>query len=456
MRARKMKKPTQFKNNQNGNVAIVFALAAVVITVVAGGAVDYMHSASNRTSLQTVADAAALATARELQLSGAAQGGIDNVAKQYIEANKIDDLDITDAKVKVSEKQATVDILLTAKVPTSFLSFVGLGKEQKLMARSQARILGGLPLCVLALDPDKKQAISASDEARMSAKSCSLYSNSSSAEGITSWDNAEIKTGLTCSAGGAKGGGGNYDPAPLTDCPEVPDPLLERPAPLVTACTETGLVISKGKHVLSKGTYCNGLTIRGKAEVTFGPGEYIIKDGEFRIAENAVVKGDNVAFHFQGEKSFARFTGNAEVSFEGINYGPMAGLLFYGDRSTAYSHVYEISSYRVKKLEGTIYLPNDELRVTSKPTGGGSGGSFGFGSSRDDDDDDFHMPFCPFCSDSNSDSGIASESAYTVIIAKKLTLSGETALVLNTDYASSDVPLPKTISNISGRIVLDR
>ena len=151
-----MKILDKFRKNQNGNVAIIFALTAVSLTAVAGGAIDYSKSVSLKSSLQTVADAAALATARELQLSGAKTGGIDEVAKQYIEANRDKNLKSLGTVITVSEKKATVDIQLTAKVQTNFMSMLGLGKEQTISAKAQALILGGLPLCVLALEDNQK------------------------------------------------------------------------------------------------------------------------------------------------------------------------------------------------------------------------------------------------------------------------------------------------------------
>ncbi len=415
----------KFIKNQSGNVALVFALAAVSLAALAGGAVDYTKSVSAHASLQSVADAAALATARELQLSGAKRGGIDEVARQYIKANADKNLQHLNSRINVSEKKATVDIILTAEVPTSFMSLVGLGSKQSIKARAQARILGGLPLCVLALDTGVSGAISSADQAKLTATGCSLYSNSTSAKGITSWGTSELNTGLTCSAGGAAGGGGNYKPLPLTDCPAVADPLKDRPEPVVNSCRKTGKVYSSGYHLLLPGTYCKGLTITGTAKVLFLPGEYVIKDGRLEISGNAIAAGIDVGFFFQGPNAHVKFNDKAHIGLIGRNSGTMAGFLFYEDRNTTYNHIHEITSPNVLKLEGTIYLPQGEFKVAVASSGTGLG-------------------------------KIAGESAYTVIIAKKLTLSGISNLVLNTDYAASNVPLPDSISSMSGTIALNR
>ena len=59
----------RFAAAEAGNTAIVFALALPVLVAAAGAAVDYSTAASTRSKMQAVADSAALASARELQLA---------------------------------------------------------------------------------------------------------------------------------------------------------------------------------------------------------------------------------------------------------------------------------------------------------------------------------------------------------------------------------------------------
>ena len=71
-----------------------------------------------------------------------------------------------------------------------------------------------------------------------------------------------------------------------------------------------------------------------------------------------------------------------------------------------------------RKLLGTIYLPNSELEIT------GAG-------------------------------DVAQESAYTIIIADKIHVR-ESRLVVNANYAATDVPVPAGLGPNSGQITLEQ
>ncbi|MFL6930484.1 MAG: TadE/TadG family type IV pilus assembly protein, partial [Xanthobacteraceae bacterium] len=54
-------------SNNSANVAIVFGLAAPVLFGAVGAAVDYSATVATRAKMQSVADSAAIAAAREFQ-----------------------------------------------------------------------------------------------------------------------------------------------------------------------------------------------------------------------------------------------------------------------------------------------------------------------------------------------------------------------------------------------------
>ncbi|MFV0295846.1 MAG: pilus assembly protein TadG-related protein [Hyphomicrobiaceae bacterium] len=81
-RARRLKNgAANFNRDENGSVAIIFALSAFIITSLVGGAVDYGRATTARAQMQNTLDAAALASARVWQVSGdmhAAQTAAEN------------------------------------------------------------------------------------------------------------------------------------------------------------------------------------------------------------------------------------------------------------------------------------------------------------------------------------------------------------------------------------------
>ena len=96
--------------------------------------------------------------------------------------------------------------------------------------------MGGVPLCVLALHESNSGAISLQEKARMTGNRCAVYSNSSSSSGIIPRSGATLAGHLICSTGGTKGGETNFQPAALTDCPKMPDPLIDRSPPYIGGC----------------------------------------------------------------------------------------------------------------------------------------------------------------------------------------------------------------------------
>jgi hypothetical protein len=207
-------------------------------------------------------------------------------------------------------------------------------------------------------------------------------------------------------------------PAPTTDCPALADPLGNRPPPTVGGCDHHDLRIKDKTVALDPGTYCGGIEIAGKAKVTFSPGTYVIKDGRFRITDDATVKGTNVGFYLLGDGSNIDFIKNTSISFSGAKDGAMAGLLFYEDRNAPLARNHRINSADARELTGTIYLPRGKLQI-------------------------------------DPNAAVASDSAYTAIVAYRLELTEGPTLILNSDYGATDVPVPDGI-RVTGKIVLTR
>ena len=94
----------------------------------------------------------------------------------------------------------------------------------------------------------------------------------------------------------------------------------------------------------------------------------------------------------------------------------MAGLLFFEDANSTLFRIHNIRATNAFNLTGTIYLPRGFLLVDPAAT-------------------------------------VAAKSAYTAIIAKRLLVENGPSLVLNTDYASTQVPVPDGIRS-SADVVL--
>ncbi|MCA3658832.1 MAG: pilus assembly protein, partial [Methylobacterium sp.] len=208
------------------------------------------------------------------------------------------------------------------------------------------------------------------------------------------------------------------------DCPPVEDPLRARPAPPVGSCISASrLVLKSGTHTLNPGTYCGGIDARGTAKIFLNPGIYVFHDGDLNVTHDAEIRGKHVGLYFRGAASYFRFRDNALVDLTGPKDGPMAGLLIWRDRANNLSdkaagrdssQTNSVNANRAMRLTGTIYLPEGQLFIGAKAP-------------------------------------VAQVSDYTVILARKLELLDGPNLVLNTNYAGSDVPVPQDLGPIGLR-----
>ena len=222
---------------------------------------------------------------------------------------------------------------------------------------------------------------------------------------MTSYKNSLLTAELICSTGGTSSGASNYDPAPLTDCPPIADPLAGRPAPTFSGCDETDREVTGGSVTLYPGVYCGGLLIANSSVVNLAPGIYIMKDGPLAVVHTSVIRGVNVGFYFTGADSVYQFASGSEVDLTAPKDGEMAGLLFFEDRNSPELRDFEITSDNARNLVGTIYLPNGIFSVSSKKP-------------------------------------VADQSAYTAIVARQIHLYRYPNLVINANYGATDVPVP--------------
>lgn len=404
-----------FLRNSSGTTALMLALSLPAMMGALGVASDFATYNMKFAKLQAAADQGAIAAAKEFALSTSTSKSISDAANSFVRASYDagSNLAIT---VYADSAKSTVRVELNEVWTPIFAHFLG-AQVTPVVVHATAALAGQSNVCILALNPVLPVMVLVDTQGKISANSCGVYADSVSTAAITVRSSGVINAALTCSAGGVSNNG-TINPGPTTDCPIIPDPLASRPGPPVGACMFNNYKISTGSAVLDPGTYCGGIAISGTAKVTFNPGTYVLKDGEFKIANTSVATGDHVGFFLTGLTSKINFTGTSTVSFTGAVSGEMSGLLFYEDRASALYRIHRISSTNANKLTGTIYLPKGYLLI-------------------------------------DPGSKIAQDSAYTAIIVQGLMVQSGPELVLNTNYSQTDVPVPAGIRS-EAKVVLQQ
>lgn len=386
-------------------MAMMTGLLAPMLIGLAGAAIDVNSFIAHKTDLQGIADAAALGAAKEAALNGWSTSAAISIVNGYLEAHKRSGAEGTvAAKVEVNVAKKQVTVTLEQDHHPYFVVGYFVGSPQ-IKVSSAAQTNNSSNICVIGLDRADQGTVSLDTNAVISAPKCSVYSNSASASGLISNGNANLISQLACSAGGYGGMLKNFNnQQPLTDCPDVIDPLASRQPPTVGSCRETGAAYQHYTGNLQPGVYCGGLSITASSQVTLKPGIYVIKDGPLVIESSSIVDGKGVGFYFTGKNASLLFGSSSQVDIEAPTSGALAGLVAFQDRASPETD-FIITSNKARKLLGTIYLANGNLIV-------------------------------------DANNKVADASAYTAIVVRRLRLSKGPNLVLNTDYNQTPVPVP--------------
>ncbi|MGB8313531.1 MAG: TadE/TadG family type IV pilus assembly protein [Aestuariivirga sp.] len=398
-----------------GSIAVSAAVASPILLAASGLAIDFVTLQMKRGELQAAADVSALGGAKELALAGSSDQAIKSVVAAYIATEFSGSKSTVTSTAEIDRKAGTLRVEVQEAWTPAFAQFLNAAITP-IKVDATASLVGTANICVLALDSAGTKAIHLDKIAKLQANDCAVYSNSTDAQGIRLDLDSSIAASLVCSAGGVKARTTAVKPMPTTDCPAIPDPLASRATPIPGSCDQSGLIIASGNRNLAPGTYCGGLQIKGTATVTFAPGTYIIKNGKFLVANTAKITGQHVGFYLLGNASVIDFKDQASISLTGAIDGDMAGLLFFEDRAAPINRQHHIQSTKVTELTGTIYLPRGYLQV-------------------------------------DPNTSVAGDSAYTAIIARRLEMSEGPELILNSDYGSTDVPVPPGIRS-SAEVVL--
>lgn len=402
-------------SDERGVVVILFGFAVPVLVAGVAAAMDYSSIISRRAQMQTAADGAAMTAAKELTLANADQR-VAEVAKSTAQSmlamnSKAGAPNIAS---QVLSNRTAVEVTITETFPFMMGHYLGYPKAD-VAVRAVAKLSGGKRrLCMIGLEPSSMvDAIRLEQQAKITAEGCDVQSDSKSAEGIKAYNEAVLKAARTCSAGGYKSSkSSNFVPTPVTDCPQIGDPLASRSPPFVGGCDYSNKVVSS-EETLNPGVYCGGLKLATGGLARLKAGVYVMENGKLELDRYSGIVGENVGFYFRGDFSVLDFDPETYVSLTAPKSGPLAGILFFEDRNAPLARKFRIASNYARKLLGTIYL---------------SRGMFYVGSTKP----------------------VADQSAYTVVVARTIRMDAGPDLILNSNYGSTDIPVPEGVGPIGG------
>ena len=313
---------SDFQQRNEGQAAVMFALAVVPLAGAVGAAVDYSHANSVRTSLQKALDSAVLAAAID------SSSNWQNAAMNAFNGN---------ANPKASSVRTptfTVDKDVysgsaSALTETSFMGVFGI--RTMTVSATSAATTGKIPLCVLGLNSFDSGAFDMNGNSKFNGPNCAVQANTKSNKGMTQEGQP---TAVARRFGVSGSHTGNGYSTPVKDgSATVADPYASIPFPAYDDCGNggNGLTINGGSETLSPGTYCGGVRIKGGATVTLQPGIYVMVDGSFWLDGGSTATGKEVVIAFTGSDATLRVWGDSTINLTSPTSGTYKNFQFFED-----------------------------------------------------------------------------------------------------------------------------
>ncbi|MEM9168748.1 MAG: TadE/TadG family type IV pilus assembly protein [Pseudomonadota bacterium] len=400
-----------FRSAVRGNVAVAFALIGPLLAGLVGAGVDYARFVERSAAIQEFSDAAALAGARQFALTGRAapsgrakphdQGGLPSAVARNLAENLLAGAGMSGAvSAQADFDGATVTVEITSSYePTLLVSM--FERPLTVHARSEAVASSAGRICVIATDERQRHALHVKNNGRIIGQDCGIFVNSDDVRALNLTGGASVEASLICVVGGSQVAG-TVSPGVLEGCPPKDNPITEvfaHPGSILPCMPDSEF--HGGAWTLYPGHYCNGISI-DSATVELQPGVYHITGGDFDVIGVSHLVGDGAVIVFGVGSTGMLFDRDTSIDLTAPVAGDYAGILMYQVEGAG-RQTYTITSDDARRLLGTVYLPDGIFVV------------------------DTNAP-------------VAQESAFTAIIAEDVDVFGNSTLVLNSDYESTDVP----------------
>jgi len=347
------------KDDESGNVAVIFALALLPVVGLVGASVDYSHGNAVKASMQAAADATALnllksaASLNDTQLN---QAATDSFNTQF-QRPETQELQIS---AQYSTEARSLTVTSAGSIKTDFMGVMGFS-TLKIGARAVAVLKGEGTACVLSLNKTASGAAVAQGSTTVNLTGCSLYDNSANASALTVGGSAKLTALSVGVVGGISGGAAITTTAGvMTGVSPIEDPYAKLAIPPYSGCDEHNFT-AKTKVTITPGVYCGGMKLNAGADVTLNAGVYTIDKGDLTVNGGAKMTGTGVTIIFTSSTGAnyptASINGGAVISLTPPTTGPLTGVVMFGDRDMPVGTNFDFNGGASQYIGGAIYFP---------------------------------------------------------------------------------------------------
>ena len=253
----------------------------------------------------------------------------------------------------------------TAALLAAALALAGCGRPAaRRPAVARPATAAALPgPCLILTDPHGRDVLTVNAGAQVSAPLCELHVDSDEqffAAKLLA--DSRLDVADLCVAGDISRHGGLVSD-PRRGCPAVVDRYARPPPPEASApCGPRPPRVNGGTVALRPGVYCGGLALNGAPHVTFAPGLYVIRGGDWTFGGGDYA-GAGVSFFF-ADASKPVFQSGVAVQFSAPADGPRAGVLMDEAAGLPPSDL-AFNAARRFRLDGLVHLPSRRATFNS-------------------------------------------------------------------------------------------
>ena len=399
----------RLRSDPNGSIAVWFAVGMLTLSTLTLGLMDLSSAVSQRSKVQDILDAAALAGAGLYTAGSATDAAVTSRVRTFLARSSSGLPDLAGATVTPNGTQKTVTIAYSGQavglVAASLINYA-----MPVRAHSKAGLGGAqpYPVCVLITEPTDNHTLRVSNNSKMTLRQCVVQVNTAHWDAVEAHDNSyiHIVDGKNCFVGNIHFG--EVEPHKEDRCDLLPDPFESLTSPATALCNFTNLGIdpsadysalaapggkgadkgagkaAKGKAAakgggggggggavsvapanLNPGTYCGGLSVT--QTTAFAPGVYRITGGPLVIdSANADITAKGVTFLLSGEDAGVVIAAARTLQFSpDLSGGPFSGFVFFLDQGATTNPLPASTwSGTTMTLSGMIYLKSQQLLIS--------------------------------------------------------------------------------------------
>jgi Flp pilus assembly protein TadG len=362
-RARKL--IARFITASDGNVAVIFAIAAIPVIGSIGTAVDFAKVNDVSVRLQTALDAAVLAGAKQpaaQQISTASAVFAGDFNGKY---------GATASASFVQNADGSLTGTASSSVQASFLGVFGISSipANASATATIGTVSGGQSqssVCILLVNALDSQALLVNSGAKINAPNCEidvLSTQNPAAMFNEAKDDLDVQN--ICVKGANVTKNGNANPPVQTQCAAISDPYAGNlPGVTVGKCDYNNQTYNPGAVTLKPGVYCGWTNFNGSGTLTLNPGLYVISGGGMTFNSGWTVNGNGVTFYLVDQNSTLTFNGNVNASLSAPTTGTYAGILMFEPTGLSNSNL-PINGTSGSSFNGLMYLPSRDVTINS-------------------------------------------------------------------------------------------